>query len=97
MKIGIKDAKTIELLDLYGFKAVIFEGDHEIGVSLKTKEANYDVATGFDYERNSPSFTDRVIAILKTLVPPAGTENSEMTDEQKGMIQLLFEIEKAIA
>ena len=48
-------------------------------------------------ENNEVSFSDAVLATLKNVTPKAGTPNAELTDEQKGLIQLLFEVEKAIA
>ena len=41
------------------------------------------------------SVTELMVEHLAGITPEEGTPNSAMTDEDKGLIQLLFEIEKA--
>lgn len=43
----------------------------------------------------SSDFYNNLMDLLGEETPEEGTPNSEMTDEEKGLVQLLFEIEKA--
>ena len=93
MKITKQDVKVINVLHQLNVDVNIVEDDHDLEVYLYDKDV-WEVRCS-DYGVHD--FTDLVLAGLKAATPPAGTPNSEMSDEQKGLIQLLFEVEKAIA
>jgi hypothetical protein len=93
MKITKRDVKIINVLHQLNVNVDIVEDDHNLEVYLDDKGV-WEVRCN-DYGVHD--FTDLVLAGLKAATPPAGTPNSELTDEQKGLIQLLFEVEKAIA
>lgn len=93
MKITIKDLRTLELLIKYKANPTINAGE-TTGLPCFSYEVGGNkiqvIAQPFE------TLTDGVIETLAEYTPPAGTPNNEMTDEQKGMIQLLFEIEKVL-
>ena len=93
MKITKRDAKVINILHQLNVDVDIAEDDHDLGVYLDDKGV-WEVRC---YDYGVHDFTDLVLAGLKAATPLEGTPNSEMSDKEKGLIQLLFEVEKAIA
>ena len=96
MKIGIEDVKTIELLELYGIDCFLDIGEGDAFLGLKKKAALPETTVYSNSTILFDSYTDCVISALNKCIPPAGTPNAELTDEEKGLIQLLFEVEKAL-
>ena len=89
-----KDALVLGVLANYGCAAHVdeaYEGEVKFFIDSYTK------VRGSMWVNEDENFTDNLIAKLKENTPKEGTPNSEMSDEQKGLIQLLFEVEKAIA
>ena len=88
MKITSQDLQTLELLDQY-----------KCSISISPQFLSL---TDFEGDAHSvphgvfENITDFCIETINGITPKEGTPNSEMTDEQKGMIQLLFEIEKVL-
>ena len=88
MQITKQDINTLQLLDK--FNCSISVSPQFMSLNDFTKDT-HSVPHGA-YE----NMTDFCIETLNGITPPAGTPNSEMSDECKGLIQLLFEVEKAI-
>jgi hypothetical protein len=88
------DVKVLGVLVDWGCQVEIDEAyEGEVEFSFSTEVMLLEGVA----ENNEASFTDAVVSALKEYTPPAGTPNSKLTDSQKGLIQLLFEVEKAIA
>jgi hypothetical protein len=93
MKITKQDLQTLGLLIKYEANPTIVTGTHTSMPALFYKAGSHEIqviAQAFE------TLTDGVIETLAEYTPKEGTPNSEITDEQKGMIQLLFEIEKVL-
>jgi hypothetical protein len=88
------DVKVFRVLVGWGCQVEIDEAyEGEVEFSFSTEVILLEGVA----ENNEVSFTDAVLATLKNVTPKEGAPNSEMSDQQKGLIQLLFEVEKAIA
>ena len=89
MKITTQDLQTLLLLDKYGC-SISF---NQLALALEDFEGQEHFTSHGVFE----SITDFCIKTLQKITPSTGTPNSEMSDKCKGLIQLLFEVEKAIA
>jgi hypothetical protein len=87
------DVKVLGVLVDYGCEVIIneaFEGEVELGFCTP------ELSSLFSVVEDDHFLSEVIVSDLKIMAPPAGTPNSEMSDECKGLIQLLFEVEKAI-
>ena len=84
------DVKVLGVLVDWGCEVNIEPSADLIGISL-------DMFIDDQKIENVDSISEDIVMTLKRGIPPAGTPNAELTDEQKGLIQLLFEVEKALA
>ena len=80
---------------------VLVDWGQKIEVEEWIEDGTVVINTGItrSYEDGIDPITlhETVIKNLNKRIPKAGTPNAELTDEQKGLIQLLFEVEKALA
>jgi len=93
MEITKRDLYTLDLMVQYGVKPSLFAGDDYYESNLNFTMPNSD-SPEFNLLRHFETLTDLVIETLGSVLPTEGTPNNEMTDEEKGLVQLLFEIEK---
>lgn len=91
--ISKQDVNTLSLLVEYGMNPTFGETSEGLCFYIWLS-GNFLVLV--ENINASSSFTKIVIDTLVNNTPEEGTPNEEMTDNGKAMVQLLFEIEKAI-
>lgn len=87
MKITKQDLKTLALLEQ--FNCSIHIGTQYISLQDFNGDLHSVPHDAFE------NITDLCIENINGMIPVEGTPNEDLTDSQKGFIQLLFEIEKA--
>lgn len=90
-EVTLKDLETIKVMKAYGCKVEI--GSYTDSRTLYLKFETPEKIGGT--HNITDSINQAVIDYLEGNTPEEGTPNSEMADEEKGLVQLLFEIEKA--
>ena len=89
--LGKNDVKVLKVLTDWG--ATVNFKDEENSSRVNVEGLDFELS---EYLGDTETLEAAITEALREDTPPAGTPNSEITDEQKGMIQLLFEIEKVL-